>query len=152
MGCQQENKEGGFRAVLLQTPVIIVTSSSGTKMHVHNRVWLLLIHKPPSLTSVGQRWNKEVNNVSGPFGKKSSPPPKQSLGKTLLSKQNNFTCHLELVQNGAMKAIPHFSLGSVFILSSHKGNRVRPDLHSTNWCRNLTKSHLPLRRKEKFVS
>lgn len=42
VGCQQENKEGGFRASLLQTPVIIVTSSSGTKMHVHNRVWLLL--------------------------------------------------------------------------------------------------------------
>lgn len=55
VGCQQENKEGGFRAALLQTPVITVTSSSGTKMHVHNRVWLLLTaSEPPSLTSVGQ--------------------------------------------------------------------------------------------------
>lgn len=81
VGCQQENKEGGFRAALLQTPVIIVTLSSGTKMHVHNRVWLLLPHEPPSLTSVGQRWNKEVNNVSGPFGKKPSSPQNKVWGK-----------------------------------------------------------------------
>lgn len=80
--------------------------------------------EPPSLTSVGQRWNKEVNNVSGPFGK-NLLPPKTKFG------ENNFICHLELVQNGAMKAIPHFSLGSVFILSSYKGERVRTDLHPT---------------------
>lgn len=58
-------------------------------------------------------------------------PPKQSLRKTLLSMQNNFICHLELVQKGAMTAIPHFSLGPVFILSPHKGKKVRLDLHPT---------------------